>query len=617
MCGFVGAIELSGLQQNIIHNLSRASSYIANRGPDESTKYINNELAIYFHRLAIVGKTNGSQPFISEDSNIVVAVNGEIYNYKELLINFKDIYLIGDSDCEIVLRLYERIGISFTNYIRGIFSIVIYDKRCGYAYLIRDKFGVRPMYFSFKARSLYFASEIKALMAIPHLNITFDELKALSETWLAGYPSYNPNSVCSFFKNVNYLPGGNILRFDLNSGETSQSSYWSPFPSLLSNNQPNKIKSLTNYKKNYKRALEYAVKEECPSDIPAGIFLSGGIDSVVIAYLASKHCNLTSFSIADKSFINNGDHYYAYKAANKFGLYHHTVSINDGIGTLDFTKWVNLIYLCETPYIGPEQIYKYSIYLYVKNNFPKIKVMFSGQGSDELNGGYSTQFGSHRIDGWQQFMMALEYFSTNTYKLNSKILAEWWNRDFPEFPIINSKFIQEEVYLFPKTLESKPWIEYTKNKIRDLQMYNLWHEDRPAGGVGLENRVPFLNDLVTDVILNIPDIYRENLFWDKAILRHSFLKNIGIQFAKREKVPLFYGKGENNTLEMMLQLISHDNFSLIDYAFSNGNGALWLNKDNLILFAKHVIKDLKHKGWEKLVRIINIGLLTNMNKVFI
>ncbi|AWN81599.1 Asparagine synthetase [glutamine-hydrolyzing] 2 [Candidatus Cardinium hertigii] len=152
-----------------------------------------------------------------------------------------------------------------------------------------------------------------------------------------------------------------------------------------------------------------------------------------------------------------------------------------------------------------------------------------------------------------------------------------------------------------------------KNKLRDLQMYNLWQEDRLAACVGLENRVPFLNDLVLKVILGIPRSLHAKLFWNKYILRNAFKKELGHSVAHRPKVALFYGQGQNNTIKMMLRLMSMHNFALVDLAYPNSHANSWLNKAHLKKAIQQLMMHPPYKGWEKVLRLINIGILEQMH----
>lgn len=606
MCGFVGLIGENIPQENF-SIIIQAASQISHRGPDESVVYSDDHTIICFHRLAIVGSSKAAQPFVDRNKNLVVVVNGEIYNYKlckELLGN--SVRYVTDSDCEVVLHLYHHFGLAYMlANIRGIFSIILYDRTQQSVFLIRDKSGVKPLYYTIHKGVIYFASEIKALMAIPALNIIFDVSAALSEPWLAGFPAYNTTEPYSLFKNVCYLPGGNVLQYRVLAKEVSMHKYWDPIAYVADTTLGIKA-----HRRSYKEALKYSVAEESCSGKTAGLLLSGGIDSAVVAYLAAQHTNVICFSIDSKTFYLNKDQFWAKKIAQKMAIPCHFIPISETIA--DIIEWIHLVYLCETPYIGPEQIYKYPIYQYIKAEFPSIKVVFSGQGSDEFNGGYTTQFGGIGSDGWSHCAMVLDHIKYNTHNWGSSLVAKWWNKidNHIDIEIIRSA----QIYPMVDNVcldHQNTWSCYIQNKARDLQMYNLWQEDRLSASNGLENRVPFLNDYVLNAVLRVPQKLHHALFWDKSILRRAFQKELSKSVAYRPKVPLFYGEGLNHTIQMMFRLITMDHFALIDFAFPYANN--WLNKKQFLCFIQKVMQTPPYKGWEKIIRLINMGILEQMH----
>jgi len=165
-------------------------------------------------------------------------------------------------------------------------------------------------------------------------------------------------------------------------------------------------------------------------------------------------------------------------------------------------------------------------------------------------------------------------------------------------------------------LHKLPWINFVRNKVLDLQTYNLWHEDRLAAVVGAENRVPFLNNLVTDAVLSVPQHIWESMFFNKKILRSAFQSEIGRELSERPKVPLYDGAGEVHTATMMLQLITSNDYALLDYAFSSRDACPRIHKDHLTASVKNAHKNRAKAHWEKVVRLVNIGILSRMHHVF-
>jgi len=221
---------------------------------------------------------------------------------------------------------------------------------------------------------------------------------------------------------------------------------------------------------------------------------------------------------------------HARKVAQRLGIPLYEVSITKGLQAFGPLQWVDLVHTCENAFTGPEQIYKLSIYHFAKRLFPQLKVFISGQGSDELNGGYTTQYTPDTEDGWMLFLMALHQLEANTRTGDIQKIVSWWNNDCQEYPLVNSSFLNDQRFFCDHTshtLHASPWINFVKNKILDLQIYNLWKEDRLAAAVGAENRVPFLNPLVTNVVLSVPESMWPTMFFNKQILRKAFRNTLG------------------------------------------------------------------------------------------
>jgi asparagine synthase (glutamine-hydrolysing) len=616
MCGFIG---IAGIQpKNVKIDLKRASELLISRGPDDFTQYKSNDFALCFRRLAIVGGTNGRQPFIGTGNRLVVAVNGEIYNHQQLRTQeLRGVRFSTYSDCEVVLHLYKKYGLSLVDKVRGMYSIVLYDAVKCMVYLIRDRFGIKPMYYAHKRDALYFSTEIKPLMRIPALAVRFAPEQAILNPWLAGYPSYNPHGLQSFFQDVEYLAGGTLLAFDLSTLQTHIQKYWQVYDRYITHREHGVSQSSLDCMYSYKAALKAAVKEECPPRLPIGLFLSGGIDAGVLASLASRESHITAFTIQAASLEQNGELAHARKVAAQFDIPLYEVSVDRGLKDFGISQWIDLVHTCESPFTSPEQIYKLSIYAFSKRALPQLKVFVSGQGSDELNGGYTTQYTQGTEDGWMLFLMALNQLEENTRTYDVQKLVAWWNKDCQAYPLIDRSIAHNYQHLCGKyNLHKLPWINFVKNKVLDLQTYNLWHEDRLAAAVGAENRVPFLNNLVTDAVFSVPQHGWESMFFNKQILRSAFRNEIGRELSERPKVPLYYGAGEVHTATMMLQLVKSNNYALLDYAFPSRDACPWIHKDHLIAYTKNAYENRSKAHWEKVVRLVNIGILSRMHHVF-
>ena len=283
------------------------------RGPDECTGAVGDGFAIGTARLSIVDLVTGTQPAMSEDGRIFVVFNGEIFNYRDLRASLaaKGHVFRSNSEVEVLLRLYQEHGTAMARMLNGQFAIAIWDAGARALHLMRDPFGIRPLYWWSEGRSIMFASEIKALLANREVPAAFDPdglLQTLRFWTVVGEQT--------MFRGIRQVPPGHV--FSWREGKTSLERYWEwPFSGSV---EPLRLNSDAEYFEAFRDALAQAVKRQTMADVEVGAYISGGIDSTVIVHnlrALDGDQGLSTFSVAfdDPDYDESGaqqavvDHY--------------------------------------------------------------------------------------------------------------------------------------------------------------------------------------------------------------------------------------------------------------------------------------------------------------------
>ena len=372
MCGIAG---FSGKgDQEILKKMTRS---LAHRGPDDEGFYISQNIGLGHRRLSIIDLKSGHQPISNEDGMIWIVFNGEIYNFQE---RKKDLEQKGhkfrtSSDTETIIHLYEQEGENCVKKLRGMFAFAIWDARKNELFLARDRMGKKPLYYGIFNNTLIFGSELKALLKHPSVKREIDLLSL--QKFLAYEYVPTPNTM---FKNIWKLPAGHFAIWKNNNLKISP--YWEL------NLREEKISEMDALGK-LDHLLDEAVKMRLVSDVPLGVFLSGGLDSSAVAYYASKHKkNLKTFSIGfdEPSFDESR---YAKQISNYLETDHYEmiVKANDALELIE-----------KLPDIQDDPVADASIFpTYILSKFTRqsMTVALSGDGGDELFFGYPT-FQAHR-----------------------------------------------------------------------------------------------------------------------------------------------------------------------------------------------------------------------------
>ena len=271
MCGITGIIGKNDNKKNLIKEMNKK---IVHRGPNAEGIYVDDYVALGQRRLSIIDLAGGNQPIYNEDKSILVMYNGEIYNYLELKKELSNHTFTTNSDTEVLIHAYEEWGYDFVKKLRGMFAFCIYDKNKNELFIVRDQFGIKPLYYYKNNEVFLFASEIKSFLAHPKFN------KELNKEMLGAYLtfSFTPGER-TFFKNVYKLPAGHFMKIDVTTMEYKVEEY---FKLEFSNTD----KSFEEVVEDISKVMKDSVNHHLISDVEVGSFLSSGVDSSYLVSLA-------------------------------------------------------------------------------------------------------------------------------------------------------------------------------------------------------------------------------------------------------------------------------------------------------------------------------------------
>ncbi|MEV4330988.1 asparagine synthase (glutamine-hydrolyzing) [Streptomyces sp. NPDC049597] len=599
MCGLAGTArwgggELPAAADSLLRRMTRT---IAHRGPDETEFFRSGPVGLGFVRLSLVDPEGGGQPLSTEDGSLVLIANGEIYNHRELAAGLPaGTRLRTGSDCEVLLHLYRRDGLSFLDRVRGMFSVVLWDRDRGRLVFARDRFGIKPLYFHANRDRVVFSSEIKALFEDPDCPRELDWERALSDQQMTGNLVLDDAPPHAWFKDIELAPAASILTFDLVSGERRSHRYWS-FPEF----DGSRTGSESDLVRSYAEALAASVRDCQMADVEIGLFLSGGIDSAAVAALAG--IKPRTFTALNGSTLENRDAEWAHRTAAGLGLVNHQV-LQDTAAVPGTEEWKRHLWQMETPLAGPETYYKYELYRHVGAHAPEIKAMLLGGGSDEFNGGYSSSLAGG--GDWSDFVANTGRMGVRWDQQRRPELGAWW--DQPGLPLVRAEALRAAAG------GSRPdaYEMLFRTKYRDVQLYNCWHEDRTAAGNGIEARVPFLDHRLVEIVAAVPQALRPALIWDKQILRRGLAGVLPDEVVNRPKIPFFYGSGVAHTYRAFARMLGQQGGLLLEEALSGPGARQYLDADNIRAMVRRIENDPRSGYVEFPLRAVNLGLLESM-----
>lgn len=373
MCGIAGVVYSDPLRSVDQMELTRMTEVIEHRGPDDEGYYINQNVGLGFRRLSIIDLSSGHQPLANEDNSIWIVFNGEIYNFKELRNDLKKRGHVfkTKTDTEVIVHLYEDHGVDCVEFLRGMFAFVIWDNRQKKLFCARDRFGIKPFYYSISNEKFVFGSELKVLT---RAGVSGEiNLNALDSYLAYGYiTQYH-----SIYQGVSKLKAGHTLELDLVDFSIKTRKYWKV------NFQPDYSRTEDEWCNDIRNSLMESVKMRLISDVPLGAFLSGGIDSSSVVALMSQISNqqVKTFSIGFKEAqFNELD--YAREIANRYKTDHHEYILEpESVGLLP-----KLVAAYDEPFGDSSAIPTYYLSKFTRKY---VTVALSGDGGDELFAGYN------------------------------------------------------------------------------------------------------------------------------------------------------------------------------------------------------------------------------------
>ena len=518
MCGICGIYNFNKDAPISKDTLNSMNDAILHRGPDDSGVYISEYIGLGHRRLSIIDLQHGKQPMSNEDHTIWVTYNGEIYNYQDLK---KDLSKKGhifktNCDTEIIVHAYEEYNADCILRFNGMFAFGIWDNTNNTLFLARDRLGIKPLYYTISDGNFIFSSEIKSILQHPSTH---------AEVEISSIPEYffctSLLDSKTMFKNIFSLPAGYTLTFKNESKHIKK--YWDLQPKNISEEQT----SCENYQDHIFSLLDDSVRMRLMSDVPFGSLLSGGLDSSLISALAAKHVTgkLKTFSMEYSKNIplsqSNLDTEYARRMAKKFNTDHQEFMYEE---EEYFDCFQHVTWQMEKPI----ELTTPSLYLLHKNIKKYVTVVLSGEGADELFGGYFFFLDKAQKDNQLFEFPWAPYFEEVSMLLDTDIERETSFRE-------NIKSSLRDLLNRYKTDDFLNSVLFLFIKIYLLEM--LERQDKTSMAWGVETRVPFLDHRFVEYVANIPSKYKFNNGEEKYILKKSFRDFLPSEIIKRKKKP--------------------------------------------------------------------------------
>ncbi len=370
MCGIAGVAALAG-EPVSAQQLQRMCDVMHHRGPDDAGYLVDPGVAIGMRRLAIIDLHSGHQPIFNEDESVAVVYNGEIYNYRELRaeLEARGHRFKTASDTEVIVHLWEEVGSDFANRLNGMFALALLDRRQQRLVLARDHVGIKPLYYARVANGLVFGSEIKVVLESGWVPRRLD-IDALGQylPW-----EYVPGAA-TLLRDVRRLEPASILELDLKSGEQTIRNYWTPLSA-----QRGPTRTAAEWEEQVDATIAASVRKQLVSDVPLGAFLSGGVDSSIVV-AAMGEAQTFSIGFDDPTY---NETQWSKRVAQHLGVNHHVEIIQPHVLEL----FDRLMGQMDDP-IADVSIFP--TFLVSRLAAGHVKVVLSGDGGDELFGGYET-----------------------------------------------------------------------------------------------------------------------------------------------------------------------------------------------------------------------------------
>lgn len=592
MCGIFGLVSTN--KNNKGYDLQNMLQVLHHRGPDEKNLYSFNNCILGHTRLSIIDPISGKQPMTDAGRNIGLTFNGEIYGYKSIKskINYN---FNTESDTELLLVLYKKFGLKMVKRLPGMFSFGLWDEKKQFLFCARDRFGEKPFYYAIsKDGDFVFASEIKAILSSGIIDPQID-MEAISHYLKRLY--VHPSR--TIYKNIFSLPPGHFLKYKNNNIHIN--SYWEIPKVVQKIDEESAIEE-------FRFLLKKAIKNQMIADVPIGAFLSGGLDSSTIVALASNHTEkLKTFTFG----FNNSKHNeidYARSIANKFRTNHY--ELLDDIKNIP-SVLIDMQKVYDEPFADSSNI---PTYLISKLASKHVKVALSGDGADELLGGYNF---------WYDDLLKFQEYSNKFHSSRFYNIKDWFKTNnsinrgeelYQKYDSIDTLFHLQRQFFSEKDIiefgienensinKNKKILDIEDCLINDLLDYLpgdiLVKTDRASMANSLEVRSPFLDVDLAEFCISLPYRFKIDLFKQKKIMRKAFAHYWPNKIKKRKKMgfgaPINEWLKNGSLVELKNEYLGNKNHKIFNYLDSkkvklyknNSNYQTWILL-NLSLWLEH------------------------------
>lgn len=550
MCGFNGVVSKVPFDNH--KKLLEAKRFISRRGPDAFGFVEYQTFDNYFHlqhaRLSIIDISDSSnQPFRKD--GVVLVYNGEIYNFAEIRNSLlsKSVNFITDSDTEVIIEAYKAWGIKCVTKFVGMFAFALHDLELNKLFLMRDRTGIKPIYYSISETKIVFSSDLYSTKFLTERSFDLN-VDAVGDFMLYGYLKQNQ----SYLMGLNKIEAGTFIEIDLRGYEYQVKTYWNPIEQYLDaefSNQSDVINDL-------EPLLESSVHYRTVSDVPVGVFLSGGYDSSLVAAILKKkfRYDVNSFTIGfeDAKFDESN---YAKQVADYLGLNHHSY-ICSHKETLDMVERLADVY--DEPFGDSSAIPTLLVSKYASEH---VKVVLSADGGDEVFGGYPKYTNSIKL--YNQIKFLPDIFKQSFDLIPNKFLKNGYNY------LLNTNLSEEHFVKLKRVIKSNslldvmsalgenPRQKLVKGYDRSSQMYNsleglnsLLYEDykfylesdilkkvdRATMYFSIEGREPLLDHRLFEFMAKVPPEYKIRNRMSKALIKQITHKYIPREIMDRPKM---------------------------------------------------------------------------------
>ncbi|MFL6656111.1 MAG: asparagine synthase (glutamine-hydrolyzing) [Sulfurifustis sp.] len=537
MCGIAGILTFDPGATVADARLKRMRDVLAHRGPDEAGAIVAGNAGLAHRRLSIIDLAGGRQPMANADASVWITYNGEVYNFRELRAELaaRGARFATQSDTEVVLRAYEIFGEACVERLRGMFAFAIWDRRRERLFLARDRLGIKPLYYAVSGDELLFASEIKAILAAGPLRPAFNETivpEFLALRFSAGAET--------FFRGIRKLLPGHTLSWSRTEGMRER-RYWRP-PAALDGARTTRAQRASDVR----ARLEDAVRSHLVSDVPLGLFLSGGIDSTGLAALMAAMTKepIRTFAVGFDDPASN-ELGYARLAADAVGAEHREVIVTP---EEFFEALPRLVWHEDEPIAFPSSVPLYFVSRLARRH---VKVVMTGEGADELFLGYNR----YRVTAWNErlgraydaavpgatrarvrrLVARLPPAARRYLERTFLALAPGVRSLFYDNFAVYSQALQEQLLHDPARwrghdpyaaalhcYDEAPGGTLERMGHADLQTYLvelLMKQDQMSMAASIESRVPFLDHELVEHVAAIPGRYKVRGWRTKAVLR--------------------------------------------------------------------------------------------------